>query len=370
MRPVSAKFLASLRGSHQAVTEAYVVDPGQTGVMPTGTEIPIISGNVQVDSGAPVLQTLDMSTDGNDLFPDQASDLLVPYGNEIFIRRGIAFGGGAVEWVFQGYYRINSVEQPGSFNSPINIAAQDRMAGIVEARLLNPIQYMATDTYGDIVDELVSEVYPAVVIEWDDGTDADAIARSLIAEEDRFGFLNDMITALGKIWYFDYRGVLVIKDVPDAEDSVWEVNSGEDGVLVGLSRDLSRDGVYNAVVATGEALDATTPSRAIALDNNPNSPTYWYGSFGKVPRFYSSPFITTNAQALSAAKSILKQNLGLPYSVDFNVITNPALEAWDSVTVMYDNKTETHVIDRMTIPLTNDQAMTAQTRVQTLVIFD
>jgi uncharacterized protein DUF5047 len=333
MRPVTSKFLTSLRGSHNAQVEAYVVDPGQTGVSPTGTEILILDGDVQLDSTSPVRSTLELVTDGTGMFPDSASDLFAPYGNELFIRRGVAYGGQSFEWVSLGYFRINATEQDNAPNGPIRIQAQDRMIGIIEARLLAPIQFAATETYGDVVDYLVQEVYPWATVEWDDLTDTDALGRAVIAEEERYDFLDDLITSRGKIWYWDYRGVLVIKDVPDPDDPVWEVDAGENGVLISLARDLSREGVYNAVVATGEALDTATPSTAVAVDNNPDSPTYYYGDFGKVPRFYSSPFITTDAQALTAAESLLKKKLGLPYNVDFSTVPNPALEPWDPIAV-------------------------------------
>lgn len=333
MRPVSSKFLESLRGSHTMAAEAYVVSAGQTGVSPTGTFIPIIEGDIESDSTAAIRSTLELVTDGTDMFPDSASDLFAPYGNEIFVRRGIRFGGGAVEWVSLGYYRINAVEQDEAPNGVIRISAQDRMAGIVEARLLAPVQFSATATYGDVIEDLVTEVYPWATIQWDDPTFGDAIGRSVIAEEDRFAFLDDLITSVGKIWYWNHRGVLTIKNTPTSDDPVWEVNAGENGVLVALAKDLSREGVYNAVVASGEALDTEAPPRAVAVDDNPDSPTYWDGDFGKVPRFYSSPFLTTDAQAQSAANSLLRQKLGLPYSVDFSVVPNPALEPWDPVSV-------------------------------------
>lgn len=333
MRPVSDAFLATLRGSHKAVFEAYVVAPGQTGTAPTGTLVPIIDGDVQIDAKASVRSTLDLTTDGTGTFPDQASDLFAPYGNEIFVRRGIEFGGGRVEWVSLGYFRINSVEQDDAPNGPIRIAAQDRMAGLIEARLLGPVHVAAVQTYGAVVAQLVHEVYPWATIEWDDVTETDPIGRSVIAEEDRFEFLDDLITSVGKIWYWDHRGVLVIKNIPDPDDVVWEVNAGAGGVLVELSRDLSREGVYNAVVASGEALDTVAPPRGVAVDDNPDSPTYFSGPFGPVPRFYSSPFITTNAQAATAAASLLRQNLGLPYNVDFRQVPNPALEPYDAVAV-------------------------------------
>jgi hypothetical protein len=353
------------------VSQAFVVTAGQTGVEPTGTEIPIFSGDVQLDAGAAIRSTLVLTTDGTGMFPDQASDLLTPYGNEVFARRGIAFGGGAIEWVSLGYFRINAVDQDDAPDGPITISAQDRMAGIVEARLIAPLQYGSTALYGDVVEELVTEVYPWATIEWDDDADTDALGRSLIAEEDRHKFLDDLVTSLGKIWYWDHRGVLVIRTAPDPDDPVWEVNAGADGVLTALARDLSREGVYNAVVATGEALDTNTPPRAVAVDDNPDSPTYWNGSFGKVPRFYTSPFITTTNQAQLTANGLLRAKLGLPYNVNFRSIANPALEPWDPVAINPTgsrNQAQVHVIDQLTVPLSVEQEMTGQTREQTLIV--
>lgn len=368
MRPVSDRFLSSLRGSHQAVTQAFVVAAGQTGTSPTGTELAVISGDVQLDAGADIRSTISLTVDGTGAFPDNAGDDLAPYGNELFVRRGLAFGGGRVEWVSLGYFRINSAEQDEAPDGPIRLAGQDRMGGIVKARLIAPRQYAATDTYGYVVTDLVQEVYPAAVIEWDDVTDTDPLARTVIAEEDRFAFLDELVTGLGKIWYWDHRGHLVIKDVPDPGDPVWDVDSGENGVLIGMGREISDEGVYNAVVVTGEALDTEAPPSAVAYDNNPDSPTYWDGDFGKVPRFYASSFITTEAQAQTTANAMLRSNLGVPYNVDFQSIVNPALEPWDPIAVRLGRRTETHVLSRLTVPLSPTAAMTAETREQTLVV--
>lgn len=368
MRPVSARFLSSLRGSHAAAVQAFVVAAGQTGTSPTGTELAVLAGDVELDAGAAVRSTVSLTVDGTGAFPTAASDLLAPYGNEVFVRRGIAYGGGSVEWVSLGYFRIKGVEQDEAPDGPIRIAGQDRMAGIVAARLVAPVQFAATDTYGAVVDQLVTEVYPAAVINWDDTTDTDPLGRSLIAEEDRFQFLDDLVTGLGKIWYFDHRGELAIKDLPDPGAPVWDVDSGIGGVLLDLGREISDEGVYNAVVVTGEALDTTTPPSAVAYDNNPDSPTYWNGDFGKVPRFYTSSFITTTAQAQTTANALLRGNLGVPYNVDFQAIVNPALEPWDPVVVRLHGRAETHILSRLTVPLTAEQAMTADTREQTLVV--
>jgi hypothetical protein len=349
------------------VTSARVVTPGQTGVNPVGTDIPILDGDVVMDGTADVRSTLDLTTDGG-LWPTRASSLLTPYGNEIHVRRGVKFGNGTVEWVSLGYFRIDTPEQRQAPTGTIRVSAQDRMAGITEARMLAPVQFPIGTTLGAIFTRLVTEVYPWATIQWDDGTNLATLGRALICEEDRYQFLADLVTAAAKTWYWDHRGVLVIKTPAASGAPVWDVTHGEGGVLVELSRRLTRRGVYNGVVATGEAADTRVPARAVAVDANPSSPTYWYGSFGKVPRFFASPLLGTNAAAQAAANTLLRQYLGLPYNVDFDAVPNPALEPGDPVNITYPGRAETHVLDRLTVPLTASGALSASTREQTLIV--
>lgn len=375
MKTITASALNVLTGQSGFDVRATVLTTFQTGVHPVGTEIKVLGGDITLDATADIRGTLDLTTDGKQMWPRNASALLVPYGNEIFIERAITWGN-TTEWIPQGYFRIDTPEQKQVPDGPIRIAATDRMAGIIDADLVAPRQFLSTATYGTVVTTLVREVYPTAVIEWDDTTNNSTTGRALIAEESRFRFINDLVTALGKIWYWDHRGTLVIKAPPATDGAaVWSVNSGKDGVLVAMDRQLTRKGVFNAVVATGEAADTTAPSRALAYDNNPNSPTYYLGRFGPVPRFYSSPFITTNAQALSAATAILKRSLGLPYNVNFSAVPNPALEPYDVVTVKYPTSsratsqfTETHIVDQVVIPLNAVNPITSTTREQSVVL--
>lgn len=372
MRPVSAAFLRTVRGSHSMVARARVCETFQTGTDPDGTEIFIVDGDVVQNAHADIRSTVDLTTDGNAKWPSFGNLLLAPYGNEIFVERGIGYGNGTIEWVSLGYHRIEEPQQGYAPNGTIQLTANDRMAGLIDARLVAPAQFRATATYGDVFEQLVTEVYPGAVIEWRDGGDTDQLGRDLIAEDDRHGFLDDLVTGLGKIWYWDHRGILVIANQPDSATPVFDINSGENGVLVNMSRKLTRKGVYNAVVATGEGADTASPVRAIAIDANPNSPTYYHGRFGPVPRFYSSPSITTGAQAGAAATSMLRKQLGLRYEVNLAAVANPALEPWDPVRVRYSSRhgIENHILDRLTIPLVPGSAMTATTREQTVVLVE
>lgn len=370
MRAVSDAFLRTVKGSHTMVARAIVCETFQSGTAPTGTEIPIFDGDVRMDGTAQIRATLDLSTDGTRLWPTRADSLFAPYGNEVYVSRGVRYSDEQIEMVGLGYFRIQAPEQETAPNGPIRLAGRDRMAGIVVGRLVEPQQFLAGASLGFIMSTLVGQVYPDAVIEWDDNTDDAVITRSMICEEDRYGFLADLVKSRGKIWHWDHRGILVIRSAPDPDVPVFEVHSGAGGVLIRLSRQLSRDGVYNAVVASGTGADTLEPASAVAIDNNPLSPTYFFGRFGPVPRFYTSPFLFGNDQASDAAEAILRQSLGLPYSIDLTAVPNPALEPYDPVSIRpgTGQGRETHVLQTLSIPLVPREPMTGTTREQTVVL--
>lgn len=363
MRPVSAAFLEAIRGSHKTFSRVKVLTAYQEGVSPTGVEIRVVDGDVRADAKADVRSSCDMTTLGARRWPDSTTGLLTPYGNEIFVERGVDYGNGTVEVVSLGYFRINSVEQEDAPNGPIRLAASDRMIGIIDGRLPFPVVFNVGTSVETIFNTLVHEIYPSATILFDFDAAASTIDTQHIAEEDRYRFLYDLAKSRGKIMYWDYKGQLRVESAPTPNAPVYEVNSGANGVLVELQRELSRDGVYNAVVANGETTDDTIPPVvAIVYDNNVSSPTYWLGRFGKVPRFYFSSFLTTSDAALSAARSILEQAVGLPYNIDFTAVPNPALEVFDPIKITSPDGSVIHVIDTLSTPLSSDSAQTGTTR--------
>lgn len=364
MRPVTDQFLESLRGSHQMIADARILTSFQTGVDPDGTAIDLLSGDVTYNATAKVRASLSLLTNGDGLWPSDPSGLLTPYGNEVFVRRGIDYGNGTKEWVSQGYYKLYAVEQLKTPRGYVRLTGYDRMQTIIEARITNPVVFEVGTSVGTIVTTLVQQVYPSAVIEWDDGTTTSSktIGRTQIVEEDRYGFLEELISSYGKIMYFDHRGIFVIKTPPSPTASVFDINAGAYGVLIELNRARGREGVYNGVVVNGEGVDTLSPVHAVALDLDPLSPTYWNGRFGQVPKFFTSTFITTQAQALETANSMLAQSIGLPYTINFGAIVNPALEPYDAITLRTSDMRVVHVIDVLTIPLTHNSVMTGSSR--------
>jgi hypothetical protein len=371
MRPVEPRFLKAVRGSHRMAARARVIEPGSTGTNPgplddmgrPENEVPILAGDVKHDATAEIRATLDLTTRFE--WPTSTSSLLTPYGNELFVERGIVFGDGT-EWVSQGYFRIYSMEQDEAPDREIRIVALDRMSGIIDAKPVSPRNFGAGDSVEFVFNTLVQEVFPDAVIEFDFSAGTTTFPTNHLMDDDRYGFLKDIVDSLGKVMYWDHEGILQVRSAPNPTVPVFEVNHGDDGVLVQMSRSLDREGVYNAVVATGEAPGEGPPVRAVAYDLNPLSATYWEGPFGKVPTEYSSTFITTNDQAATAARAKLERVIGLPYSVDFQMVPNVALEPLDPIRISYTDKRppETHVIDSLTVPLVAEGVMGGTTREQ------
>lgn len=377
MRAVSSRFLTTLRGSHSAIFRARVCPVFQTGVNPDGVEIDISdeSGDVTSSAGSEVRSTLTISTPTK--WPTAVDDLMAPYGNEIFVERGISYGNGQKEWVGLGYYRINNPQQDDVPDGLISLTCTDRWQGVIDGSFPTPRQFPASTVRNDLIVRLLTEVYPSALVEWDDPVvAAGTIGKPLSVDTDRAGTITEMMTSLGKVGYFDYRGVFVIKTPADVTGTaVWTVDAGRNGVLTAISRSISREGVFNIVVAESSSVDSSLPVRYVAADYGPNSPTNVTGRFGPVPTKFSSPMLLTTAQCRTAAETLLKKSLGLPYSINLGAIPNAALEPGDVIAVRYPEKarsrsllTEIHVLDEVKIPIGIDGPVQLKTRQQPIVL--
>lgn len=378
MLPVSDAFLSAVRGSHNIVSRVRIVEPGFIGTSPPlGRDLKIISGSVTLDADADIRAT--SSFEVMEKWPNTNTTLdVVPYGTEVQITRGIVFGNGSVQRVPFGIFRLTGVEQPDAPYGPLRVTASDRMSGIIEAKLEIPQVFDAATTIGMVLDTLVGQVYPdQIPVPWEDmsattGYNKPLGREGIVAEEDRFGYLDNLVKAVGKIWYFDYTGQLQVKNTPTSTDPVFSVSSGADGVLVEADRNLSREDVFNVVRAIGEALGGA-PVYGIAKDLDPDSVTYYYGPFGKVPKFITSTKIDSPSAATAAAQAELQKRKGLPYNVDFSMVPNPALEPWDPVQVIYpvdlENQPhqaiEYHVLRQIVIGLGSQTDMQCNTRLTT-----
>lgn len=353
--PTSARFQEALRASHEVVTEADVLHDGK--VVERG--LPITGGSVSVDEGSSVRRTVTLDVGDLDLDPDDAEDLLAPFGTEIAIRSGVRFTEGDTELVPVGVFRLDDVGRGGWFEA-LTLTGADRSATVSDARFLGPRN---TRPNRVVVDEIATLIREAIDVEVFDLTFSTAITAAATWERDRWPAIETLAASIGAEVYFDPAGRALTRPIPEVDpggEVVWEIDCGENGVLLDVSTGLSRDQVYNAVVARGEASEQSAPVQAIAYQARGR--TRWRKGF-QVPRFYSSPMIQTISQAETAARKILARSVAFSREIGPTTLPNPALDVGDQVAVtLPDGSRSFHIVTKISLPL-GPGSMGIETRV-------
>jgi hypothetical protein len=262
---VSDRFLDAISGSHRAVMRVQVLPTAegqfpQFGANPTGgVELPLLDGDIKLTSTADVNGSVDLSISGD------YWDLLQPYGAEVFVQRGVDFGDGTRELVPCGYYGIEEISRTST--GPVQVSAFDRGKRLQRNRVVYPVEFPAGSTHTAIFQRLVNGVLPPgellnyamfhrakVPIVWT-GYDPDLakIGSSLTCEDDSHAFLAKLADARGCVLRFDRLGQLLVqpRNLAPGAEPVYTVKPGAGGNLVSWSQKVTRDGVYNYVVARG-----------------------------------------------------------------------------------------------------------------------
>lgn len=265
---------------------------------------------------------------------------------------GIDYLDGSQELIPQGFFRLDT-EQADRPGGAIQLQGYGREKSVADDAFPVP-RTESNSSALDLAEQLLTESVPGAIVVR--RTTRDARVPATTWDQDRWGAIDgtdaSLARALGVEVWADGRGRFVISDVPSLGDPVvWTVDAGAEGVLVTASASTSTDGVYNLVAASGDSTDGTPPvGPVIVQDNDPTSPTYVGGPFGRRARRYSSPLITTPGQAGNAGRSLLANSLGLTKGLAFTALANPALEPGDVVRVdMADGPPELHLIDKLTL---------------------
>lgn len=358
MYSVSDEFLACLRGPHRLVSTVEVASNarGPWSRLSYGAVECSIRISRTSDTRREMSLTLaDWLIDGVNAF-----ETIDPYSTLLRLRRGIAIPGGTAELVPLGVFRVYSTD--GNYNS-MQVQGYSQEIDLIERR--HPATYFLKSKKAHvIIASVIQDAIPGATV-YIDPTLPNPVVKKYLADRDRMEPLLEVVNAIGGELSCDGNGRFVVERPADPSSTpVWEVDAGPDGVLVEYSKKRTRKGVYNGVVATGEDPSSGRPPVSyLAVDNDPTSPTYWYGAYGMVPRFYFSKFIYTVDQAQNVAESFLAKLRGMEAEVNLTSVPNPALEINDVITVRYpDNTTENHVIDELELGLDVTSGMTIGTR--------
>lgn len=145
----------------------------------------------------------------------------------------------------------------------------------------------------------------------------------------------DLATSIGFELFFDARGVCVLRPVPDPAigTAVWDFSTATNPTIVEAIKKLTVAATYNIVVAQGESSGDTAPVSATAYNDDPASPTYWLGKFGKRTVYFTSPMLKTVQQCQDAADALINLVKGASENADLQVVPMPALEPGDVVAI-------------------------------------
>lgn len=327
----SPRFLNALREAHRLVTVVELHWPDGS-----VTTVPHTGGSVRVDRGQAVRRTATVTSTDLSLLPSSPADFLRVAGARVRILYGVAHPDGVTETVPVFYGRLDTLDGDPDVG-PVTITASGLEAVIADDSFVEPYSTRLAAAAVTAITALIHTSLPDAVVT---STAPDTLLgpRTWDAGDDRWAAVQELATAVGAEVWADPDGVFHIEPLPDllTTPPAWTIDAGEGGVLIEASSGWSRDGIYNVVVASGE--NAETGSArvvAVAEDDDPTSPTYVGGPFGRVPVTYSSPTLTTTVAAQGAALALLRQSVKPAVSADITSMPNPLLEPGDVVRAVY-----------------------------------
>jgi hypothetical protein len=365
---VSAQWAPAIKASHTAIAG---VDVLLSGVTQSTPNLRIIGGNVTVDKTNDVRRrcTVTLEDPTGALIPTSPSSLLTPYGNELRLWRGVTYVDGTSEMVPLGVFRMATVRvRDSGADVTIEVTGYDRARAVQRAKFTDTYSVAAGTDLATAIQALITSRVSGLTFSFANTT-ATTPGVTYQAGDDPWKAARELATAGGYELFFDADGICVLRPEPDTSTAatVWDFTEGSTNTATSLDRAFTDENVYSDVIATGEGTGVVPPVRGQARDTTTTSPTYYLGSFGDVPYFFSSPLMVSAAIATVTAAALLNRLVGFTDQVGFTAVPNPALDVSDVVTVTRQRlglSAAPYVVDRLTIPLDAKETMSITSRLR------
>jgi hypothetical protein len=194
----------------------------------------------------------------------------------------------------------------------------------------------------------------------------DKLSSVLVYEEDRGLACDDIARTLQVIWSEGRAGQFRIFNNPFAAliqpPAAVILHDGTGGTIVTIDRTTSRTLLHNSVTVVVERTDGSAPIRVTARDNDPASPTFWSGPFGRQNVIVKTQAPLNEVDAASLAGRLLAQSLALTRSWTITLPHYPLLDPGDVIIVWWNNEVTAQVIESVTYPLAAGQPTHLSTR--------
>jgi hypothetical protein len=363
----SQKFRDALRYSHTALTRVWVQQPLPNHRYIETGYLEIVQGSLTI-SGSRNIQR-----QGNFvLAPSFVSDLTpleeINESSRLRVEVGIRFIDGSEEWVTVATLFVQTATMSLG-DGTISVTAYDLGCLVDDYVIIAP--FAPEGSLFEAIKVLVKDCTWDEPV-WDIGPGVNTtmkITEGRVFDDNRWSAVNALAKTLSSEVWAGVDGRWVIRKVDTTYENVCDtMGTGPTGVLISYSKAKDRQKLYNAVAVRWEVIgdEGTTEDSGIeiAVDDDKDSPTYFYGPFGKRPAPEKENLLGISGKdtARSAAESMLAKHKGFQASVDFQRLRNPLLEPRDVIEVRVDGSLhQIHVIDDLELDLVSG-AMKCKTR--------
>jgi hypothetical protein len=271
--------------------------------------------------------------------PTSAESLFAPFGNEVIAYSGLVYDTGAIEYVQVGIFGIDKFAIGDTGKDLVcTITGSDRSAEIIRSGLISNYTVAPSANVGTEIARLLSTAVVGFPLQYNFTPTSfltPSTALSLTPSTDPWTEATKMATDSGCELYFDVNGVCCFLPVPDPTTLPisFMYPEGTSSLMDELDRTLDRTATPNYIICdyTGPA---SAPFRAIAIDNDPTSPTYIGGKYGRFRLYKQSDLYGSLTQAQADADTQLLLGKGNLDSVEIKAIPKPDHDVDDVVGVV------------------------------------
>lgn len=350
----TTRFTEAVRYSHRAITRAELITPSGERFM-----LPVVDGSMTIDRRNQVWRTADLTVglDAVGTVERSGIDALNVVGSDLAIHAGIFYENDRIELVQIARLRVETFERRLS-SASIQIAARD-YASMLDEHPITPAftnqlrNLSLAAAVGLLIEDSIPFTMPGMGTKLvvDDNIPGWFVPSDATFDGDgRLDTITRWCEAAGVYFLNLPNGAFNLRSKTTSDASVLTVSDGEGGVLVDANEAFSRLELYNAVNVTFDTPEGSSaPVRAFVVDDDPVSPTFWGGPFGRRVKEISDVPARTEAEAIAAATAKLNEAKGINRGLRITGIRYPTLVPGDSIDVeLPGESSETHVIESVT----------------------
>lgn len=322
--PPPDEIVAAALGPYTRITR-HVDIYESDGVTPFMLEAPFTDGSVNVDSTRNERRTLSLK-----LYNDDGALTIYPdgfwYDKIIKVYRGVRTSTTQYERQIGEFY-IDQATEP-HFPHEITITGRDGTKKMLQSKFQQATGFAMNTPIENIIEALaLNSGIPSGKI--DLPLTGISAARDFFYERgtERWAAAKEVANSYGYDIYFTHDGTLTITVFADPTlgQPEFEFVTGSTGSIASYEKHTSDSLLFNHVIVTGESAD-TLPVWSEAKNEISGHPTS-IARLGDKSWFYTSAFITTEAQALEVAQKFLRVSALEQFDVSIESIVLPWLDA-------------------------------------------